>query len=52
MGTDSLLNKLENYKWLIKHSSKELQQSIIKQIWWQATKLIMKLKKLVAILCL
>ena len=36
---DSLLNELENYKWLIKHSSKELQQSIIKQIWWQATKL-------------
>ena len=36
---DSLLNELENYRWLIKHSSKELQQSIIKQIWWQATKL-------------
>jgi len=36
---DNLLNKLEDYKWLTKHSSKELQQSIIKQIWWQATKL-------------
>ena len=24
---------------MIKHSSQELQQSIIKQIWWQATKL-------------
>ena len=29
---DSLLNKLENYNWLIKHSSEELQQTIIKQI--------------------
>lgn len=36
---DSLLNELENYSWLIKHTSKELQQSLIKQIWWQATKL-------------
>ena len=43
---DSLLNKLENYKWLIKHSSKELQQSIIKQIWWQATKLSYEAKKI------
>jgi glycosyltransferase involved in cell wall biosynthesis len=34
---DTLLNKLENYKWLTKHSSKELQQSLIKQIWWQST---------------
>jgi glycosyltransferase involved in cell wall biosynthesis len=36
---DSLLNELENHSWLIKHSPKELQQSLIKQIWWQATKL-------------
>jgi len=36
---ESLLNKLEDYKWLIKHSPKELRQSLIKQIWWQATKL-------------
>lgn len=36
---DSLLNELENHSWLIKHSSKELQQSLIKQIWWQASKL-------------
>ncbi len=43
---DSLLNKIENYKWLIKHSSKELQQPIIKQIWWQATKLSYEAKKI------
>ena len=49
---DSLLNELENYSWLIKHSSEELQQSIIKQIWWQATKLSYEAKSLVAILCL
>ena len=42
---DSLLNKLENYNWLIKHSSEELQQTIIKQIWWQATKLSYEAKK-------
>ena len=36
---DSLLNELENHSWLIKHSPKGLQQSLIKQIWWQATKL-------------
>jgi len=36
---DFLLNKLEDYKWLIKHSTKELQQSVIKQIWWQTTRL-------------
>ena len=43
---DSLLNKIENYKWLIKHSTKELQQPIIKQIWWQATKLSYEAKKI------
>jgi len=39
---DNLLSQLGDHKWLFKHSSKELQQSIIKQIWWQATKLSYK----------
>jgi len=36
---ESLLAKLEDYKWLVKYSPKELQQSLGKQIWWQATRL-------------
>lgn len=43
---DSLLNELENYSWLIKHSSQELQKSIIKQVWWQATKLCYEAKSI------
>jgi glycosyltransferase involved in cell wall biosynthesis len=36
---ESLINKIEDKKWLTKHSPKEIQQSLIKQIWWQATML-------------
>ena len=36
---DNLLNGLKDCEWLVKHSVKELQQSITRQIWWQATKL-------------
>jgi len=43
---DSLLNELENHSWLIKHSPKGLQQSLIKQIWWQATKLSYEAKSI------
>ena len=36
---DQLLIEIEDYKWLIKHSVKELQQSLTMQIWWQLVKL-------------
>lgn len=35
----SLLDAIPNYPWLIKHHPKELEQSLLTQIWWQATKL-------------
>jgi len=36
---EDLLSKLKDYKWLVKHSPKELKQSLGRQIWWQSTKL-------------
>jgi len=35
----SLLDQLPDHPWLIKHNPKALEQSLIKQLWWQATKL-------------
>lgn len=36
---NSLLDQLPNVSWLVKHSPKELEGSILKQIWWQRRKL-------------
>ena len=38
-ASESLLARIDDYEWLVKHSPKELQLSLGKQIWWQATKL-------------
>lgn len=35
----SLLDQLPERSWLIKHNPNALQQSLIKQLWWQATEL-------------
>jgi glycosyltransferase involved in cell wall biosynthesis len=35
----SLLDAIPDQPWLIKHHPKELEQSLPKQLWWQATKL-------------
>lgn len=35
----SLLEKLPNHPWLIKHNPRELEQSLFKQLLWQATSL-------------
>lgn len=35
----SLLDQLPDIPWLIKHNPKDLEQSLIKQLWWQATSL-------------
>ena len=35
----SLLVKLPDHPWLIKHNAIELEQSLAKQLWWQATSL-------------
>jgi glycosyltransferase involved in cell wall biosynthesis len=35
----TLLDSIPDSPWLIKHNPKELEQSLIKQLWWQATKL-------------
>jgi glycosyltransferase involved in cell wall biosynthesis len=36
---DALLAQLPNVSWLVKHSPKELNGSLLKQIWWQRQKL-------------
>jgi len=41
----SVLQQLESFDWLVKHHTRELQQSLIKQIWWQFKKLSFELKK-------
>lgn len=35
----SLLDSIPDQPWLVKHGPKELEQSLTKQLWWQATKL-------------
>lgn len=35
----SLLDALPSRRWLIKHNPRELERSLGKQVWWQATKL-------------
>lgn len=40
----SLLDSVPDKPWLIKHSSRELQKSLITQMWWQLTKLTKELK--------
>jgi glycosyltransferase involved in cell wall biosynthesis len=35
----SLLDSIPDRPWLVKHNPKELEQSLVKQIWWQATRL-------------
>lgn len=35
----ALLDQLPDHPWLIKHNPKSLEQSLIKQLWWQATAL-------------
>ncbi len=34
-----LLDSIPDQPWLVKHNPKELEQSLTKQIWWQASKL-------------
>jgi glycosyltransferase involved in cell wall biosynthesis len=41
---ESLSNKIEDYHWLIKHPQKENQKSLIKEIFWQSTKLAYEAK--------
>lgn len=40
----SLLDQLPDRPWLIKHNPKALEQSLIKQLWWQATSLAGEVK--------
>jgi glycosyltransferase involved in cell wall biosynthesis len=40
----ALLEKLPNYPWLIKHNHIALEQSLIKQLWWQANALASEVK--------
>jgi glycosyltransferase involved in cell wall biosynthesis len=40
----SLLDQLPNYPWLIKHNPIALEQSLVKQLWWQATALASEVK--------
>jgi glycosyltransferase involved in cell wall biosynthesis len=40
----SLLDQLPDYSWLIKHNPVALEQSLIKQLFWQATKLAGEVK--------
>jgi glycosyltransferase involved in cell wall biosynthesis len=40
----SLLDKLPNYPWLIKHNPVALEHSLLKQLLWQATKLDSEVK--------
>jgi glycosyltransferase involved in cell wall biosynthesis len=42
---ESLLNQLPNYPWLIKHNPPELEQSLFKQLVWQATSLAKEARK-------
>jgi glycosyltransferase involved in cell wall biosynthesis len=34
-----LLDSIPDYPWLVKHNPVELQQSLLKQLWWQAVQL-------------
>lgn len=40
----SLLDQLPDRPWLIKHNPKALEQSLVKQLWWQATSLAGEVK--------
>lgn len=40
----SLLDQLPDAPWLIKHNPKYLEQSLIRQLWWQATSLAGEVK--------
>lgn len=40
----SLLDKLPDYPWLIKHNPPELERSLIHQLWWQAVHLTKETK--------
>lgn len=40
----ALLDQLPDRPWLIKHNPKALEQSLIKQLWWQATALAGEVK--------
>jgi len=35
----ALLDSIPNQPWLVKHNPRELEQPLVKQIWWQATRL-------------
>lgn len=35
----TLLDSIPDQKWLVKHNPRELEQSLSRQLWWQATKL-------------
>lgn len=40
----SLLDQLPNCPWLVKHNPLALEQSLIKQLWWQSTELAAEVK--------
>ena len=40
----SLLDQLPDFPWLIKHNPVALEQSLVKQLWWQATALAGEVK--------
>lgn len=42
----ALLDELPNRSWLVKHPIRALEGSLLKQLWWQATKLSSELKRL------
>jgi glycosyltransferase involved in cell wall biosynthesis len=41
----SLLDSIPDQSWLFKHNPKELEQSLAKQVWWQAMKLSREVKE-------
>ena len=42
---NSLLNAIPDRPWLIKHNPRELEMSLTRQLWWQATKLTGELRQ-------
>ncbi|MFL0658159.1 glycosyltransferase family 4 protein [Cylindrospermopsis raciborskii UAM/DH-MRr] len=40
----SLLDSIPDVSWIVKHNPTELNQSLVSQIWWQATKLTKEIK--------
>ncbi|MBE0613506.1 MAG: glycosyltransferase [Burkholderiales bacterium] len=41
----SLLDSVPDQTWLVKHSPKELEESLLHQVWWQATRLSLEIAK-------